>query len=141
MANMKENLVKLQELQLKAYEYGLNMEISTRETNTEEPWICGYVKTEEALFGNNESALRFDFYNFNPDQHEALLEVIDHFIETHHYMSKYGQQWAELVEDHRNANSWLVVKIGDDEIYVDEVAGKRYLVEGGENPKFYASEI
>ena len=140
MEKMRENLVRLQALQLKAYDSGLNMEIGTRDTMGD-PWITGHIVKEGESFINGDF-FRIECYSFWKDEtNAAKIEAAERFIKKHRVVSKYGQRWRPILEDPRTDNSWLVATIGEDQIFVDEVAGKRILVEGGENPMFSESSI
>lgn len=46
----REFLKKFQKLQLEAFDAGLCMEISSRDTNTDSPWLSGYVNIEGCNF-------------------------------------------------------------------------------------------
>ncbi len=141
MEKMRENLVRLQELQLKAFDSGLNMELSTRSVDGD-PWIIGHIKEEGTSFFAKDEFFRFECYSFWEDEtNAAKIEAAERFIKEHRIIRKYGEQWKPVSEDPRTENSWLVVTIGEDQIFVDEVEGKRILVTGGENPMFSVSSI
>lgn len=87
----REQLRRLQELQLKAFDAGLNMQIGTRNTGTDKAWITGYVYPEGTDFvkcTNGVDYLDFPIYEArdfwsaerNFDVWEEEFDKIDKFI-------------------------------------------------------------
>jgi len=62
----KEYLKKFQRLQTDAFEAGLNMEIGTRDTNTDSPWIVGYVNIEGCNFVEDTEGSTYVSIHFHP---------------------------------------------------------------------------
>ena len=135
----KANLVRLQALQLKAYERGMNMDIQTRETDTGAPWIVGSIKPEKADYDMESGHyLPFHFYGIyegwseerNREEYENEFKKIEAFIEEHTRLSKYGDNWKPVDGCPKTDSSWLCVTVGSDQVWVDETEGKKFLLVG-----------
>lgn len=77
---------------MKAFDCGINMELATRGTDTDKPWIVGFVKLENAAFNRNDDGyLLFSFYDRydflteeeNDKIYEDEIAKIEKFIEEH----------------------------------------------------------
>lgn len=88
----RSQLYRLQELQRKAFDAGLNMEINTRMTDTDTPWIVGRINEEGAdLVNDKEGTVYLYFYIYdnrdfwtkekNIAEWEAEFNKIEEFIE------------------------------------------------------------
>lgn len=90
-----EYLKKLQALQIKAFEKGLNMEIRTRETITDDPWLTGHINIEGCGFVNDEEGTTYRYfylnsYDFQTEEEnrirlDAELKKIEDFINNNSY--------------------------------------------------------
>lgn len=56
----RTQLYRLQALQREAFDRGLNMEISTRATNSDKPWLVGFITVEG--MHDDYPYLHFSFY-------------------------------------------------------------------------------
>jgi len=56
-------------------------------------------------------------------------------------MKKYGRTWERVEDNHPISDtSWLVVSIGYDQVWFDDVSGLLYLREGQYAPLWYKCE-
>lgn len=60
----RAQLYKLQALQREAFDRGLNMDLHTRATGTDEPWIVGHLNVEGADICNDEEGTTYLFFHF-----------------------------------------------------------------------------
>lgn len=56
-------------------------------------------------------------------------------------MVKYGKMWTQVESCPLTDNSWRVVSVGEDQIWMDEAAGCVFLREGKFNPKWFKFAI
>lgn len=63
---LKDFLKQLQELQFAAWEAGINMEISTRDVNSDDPWIIGYVNVEGCDFVEDKEGTTYINFHLHP---------------------------------------------------------------------------
>lgn len=63
---LKDFLKQLQTLQFAAWDAGLNMEINTRDVNTDEPWITGHVNIEGCDFVEDTEGTTYIFFHIHP---------------------------------------------------------------------------
>lgn len=89
---VREYLMKLQDLQLRAFDKGINMEIGTRRNNTGEQWIVSRMNLEDCDFCNEPDEMHPDVYInywdfYSPKQNRArfdeMLKVYEEFIKKH----------------------------------------------------------
>ena len=90
---IREYLQKLQDLQLRAFDKGINMEISTRQDDSNGgPWIVARMNLEGCDFCNETKDMHPDayinYYDFDsPDGNRARfderLKVYEEFIKKH----------------------------------------------------------
>lgn len=82
---MRKLLNKLCALMNVAFDNGLNMEITSRETDTDGPWIVGHVSEEGCDYREKDGRhLSFCLYNFySVEDNEATLSSIEEYIENH----------------------------------------------------------
>lgn len=90
---IREYLKKLQDLQLKAFDKGINMKITTRQGDAEgDPWIVARMNLEGCDFCNEPDEMHPDvyinYYDFNSPagnraRFDKMLKVYEEFIEKH----------------------------------------------------------
>lgn len=81
---MRKLLFELQKIQRNAFDKGFNVEISTRDTDKEEPWIVGYVNKEGTNFCDGVDGrdfIHFSLYPFfNFEENFETINKIQKFI-------------------------------------------------------------
>lgn len=97
MANINDYLLRLQELQLRAFENGINCEIGTRDTDGKSPWIDFRFYEEGTKFTTEKDRHIFEhiaLYDFQSDSEneERVAPIIakaEKFIEEHKIDTSY----------------------------------------------------
>lgn len=82
---MRKLLNKCCALMKVAFDNGLNMEITTRETDKDNPWLVGHICEEGCDFTEKEDRhMYFTVYNFRSvEDNEAMLSAVEKYIENH----------------------------------------------------------
>lgn len=82
---MRKLLNKCCALMKVAFDNGLNMEITSRDTDKDKPWLVGYVCEEDCDFTVKDGRhLYFKVYSFcGVEMNEAELSAVEKFIENH----------------------------------------------------------
>ena len=82
---MRKLLNKCCALMKAAFDNGVNMEITLRDADKDNPWFVGYIYEEGCDFTVKDGRSRsFSVYNFRSvEENEAELSAIEKFIENH----------------------------------------------------------
>lgn len=82
---MRKLLNKYCALMKVAFDNGLNMEITSRDADKDNPWIVGHVCEEGCDFTEKDDRhLYFYVYHFRSvEENEAGLSVVEKYIENH----------------------------------------------------------